>query len=1022
MKNINKFFLVIPIAVLFYSFSGFIPGIKIFNPTEVIHYNFGDDYKAAWHKVDSLVNEGLTRSALEVVEGIYKNAKTENNQPQIIKSLFYKLKFTNYTEEDSHVKVLNDVKNEIKTTSFPANAILKSILANIYWQYYQNNRYRFQQRTETVNFDNDDFQTWDLPHLIRETVKLYQASLEQSDSLKLISIKEFEDILNYGNSGQAYLRPTLFDLLAHQALSFYINDEASVTDPVYKFELNNEDDFSSAANFIDNDYTTKDSLSLKFYAIKLYQEIIEFHLDDDEKDALIDVDLARLNFVRRNSVHTEKENLYIFSIIKMEEKYNNVPYSSLISFNKAKYYYDEGVKYNASVSDAHKWEIKKALEICNTAIEKFPDTFGAQECRWLQNLIIQKSLQFQTEYGNIPDQPFRSLITYKNSNKIYIRVIPWNETFDKKEKNLNAPDLVNYYKKHKAIREWSLDLPDDNDYQQHTVEIKMPELPAGRYLILSATEKNFSYKKNAVGYSKIWVSNLSYIRRDIGNNTVQIYAVDRESGHPLANVDVDILLQKYFPDDREYRFEKVADGTTDDEGLFEFTKEENSYGNYKTILQKGSDRFESQNYYSYYYGSDPGKRRVTHFFLDRAIYRPGQVVYFKGLMLETDGKKDHEIITDHKTTVTFYDANSQKISDVTLTTNEYGTFNGQFTIPYGKIGGQYYVMNEVGSQYFRVEEYKRPKFEVKFEPVKGSYSLNDEVTATGFAKTYSGVNLNDVEVKYRVVRNVSFPYFYYAWRGYYNWYWGNNTEMEITNGVTGTDKEGKFKVEFELIPDLSIPKKTKPVFNYTVYADVVDVTSETHSAQTYVSAGYVALVASINLPEIVNNKLFEKYSVSTTNLNGQFESAKVSVDVYKLKTPSRIFRNRLWTKPDKFLLTGTDFYEIFAHDIYDEENQFFNWGKDKNVFQSSFTTSDSSYINFEDQDDWKPGKYVVTLKTKDKNGTPVELIKYFTLFDPESDKIPLREPSWIYLEQKNYEPGETAVLYIGSAEEDVKAL
>jgi len=195
MKNINRFLLFISIAVLFYSFTGLVPDIKIFNHTEVIHYNFGDDYKAAWHKVDSLVNEGLPRSALEIVEDIYKTAKEEDNQSQIIKSLFYKLKFTNYTEEDSHVKILNNVKDEINTTSFPANAILKSILANIYWQYYQNNRYRFQQRTETVNFDNNDFQTWDLPHLIREIVKLYQASLEQSDSLKLISIREFEEML-----------------------------------------------------------------------------------------------------------------------------------------------------------------------------------------------------------------------------------------------------------------------------------------------------------------------------------------------------------------------------------------------------------------------------------------------------------------------------------------------------------------------------------------------------------------------------------------------------------------------------------------------------------------------------------------------------------------------------------------------------------------------------------------------------------------------------------------------------------
>ena len=86
-----------------------------------------------------------------------------------------------------------------------------------------------------------------------------------------------------------------------------------------------------------------------------------------------------------------------------------------------------------------------------------------------------------------------------------------------------------------------------------------------------------------------------------------------------------------------------------------------------------------------------------------------------------------------------------------------GTFNGKFTIPIGKIGGQYLIANEYGSQYFRVEEYKRPKFEVKFDPIKGSYSLNDNVTVEGFAKTYSGANLNDVDVKYRVVPHSLLP-------------------------------------------------------------------------------------------------------------------------------------------------------------------------------------------------------------------------------------------------------------------------
>ncbi|MCW8803574.1 MAG: MG2 domain-containing protein, partial [Ignavibacteriaceae bacterium] len=781
MKHKNLLLLIVPFAFLFLSFSNLFPGLNLIGNGPLNKpYHFGDDYKSAWQKVDSLEQQGLTRSALEVVEEIYNAAKKDNNQPQFIKSVFYKLKYGNYIEEDSHVKIVNDVKAEIDTADFPANAILRSILANVFWQYYQNNRWRFQQRTETVNFDNEDFQTWDLPRLIREIVKYYQASLANSDELKQISIKDFKDILYYSDTQGANLRPTLFDLLAHQALSFYVNDEASVTDPVYKFVLSSEKDFSSPEDFVDVKYQTKDSLSLTFYAIQLYQDLIKFHLDDDEKDALIDIDLNRVNFLRSNSVHPEKDGLYITAITKLEKQFSNVPYSSLISFNKAQYFYAEGTKYNASVSDEYKWELKKALEICNTAIEKYPDTFGAGECRWLQNAILQKALTFQTEYGNIPEQPFRALLNYKNVNKIFIRIIPWSESLDKREKKLNSPELVQFYSSQKPTKEWSLDLPDDKDYQNHSVEIKMPLLPFGQYLILVGTDAEFTYRKNAIGYSKTWVTNISYIRKDLGNKFIQFYALNRSSGQPLANINYELFGQKYVPDAREYQFFKLESGKTNSEGGFEFKKDEYQYNNYKVVFTDGDDRFESQNYYSYRYNNEPTRRTTTFFYLDRVIYRPGQIVYFKGLMIDTDGKKDHKIISDKKSTVTFYDANHQKISDVTLTTNEYGTFNGQFTIPVGKIGGQYLISNENGSQYFRVEEYKRPKFEVKFEPVKGSYSLNDKVTTDGFAKTYSGANLNDVDVKYRVVRTTYFPYYNFRWRWYYDWYWGRNTEMEIT--------------------------------------------------------------------------------------------------------------------------------------------------------------------------------------------------------------------------------------------------
>ena len=309
-----------------------------------------------------------------------------------------------------------------------------------------------------------------------------------------------------------------------------------------------------------------------------------------------------------------------------------------------------------------------------------------------------------------------------------MRIIPWTESFDQTKNKLDAQKLYQRYASQKPIQEWSVDLPDDKDYQQHSVEIKMPALSVGQYLILVGTDPEFSYVKNAVGYSRTWITNISYIRKETGENKVLFYALDRKSGNPFSNINVEVYGQKYVPDEREYQFFKLKSGKTDGDGGFEFKKDDNQYNTYKVVFINGKDKFESQNFYSYNYQETTEKRNTTFFYLDRAIYRPGQIVYFKGLMIETDGKKDHKVVTNQTTTVTFFDANYQKITEATFTTNEYGTFNGKFTIPFGKIGGQYMISNENGSQYFRVEEYKRPKFEVKFDPVKGSYSLNDKVT------------------------------------------------------------------------------------------------------------------------------------------------------------------------------------------------------------------------------------------------------------------------------------------------------
>ena len=1006
-------------VMLFFSFTGIFNNSSHFriipNHNPKADKNSWGNNEEAWKKIDSLENKGLTRSALKIVEQVYKKSLKENNPPQIIKSLIYKLKYTNYTEENSNKIVINQIKNVIDSSSFPAKPILQSILADAYWQYYQHNRYRFMHRTETVNFNNDDFETWDLAHLLKEIINLYQLSLSNTDSLKNTPISVFTDILiRYRN--RTYLRPTLYDFLANRALDFYMNEEASVTEPVYKFELKKPDVFSPATQFIKVNFETMDSLSLKFYAANIFQDLISFHLKDSLKDPLIDIDLKRLNFMRSNSVNEYKDSLYLSALNDLEEKYSEVPFSSLILYNKAKYYTELGSQFDPEKAPQYKWEKKKAYDICDAAVKKYPGTTGAEACRALKSQILQKSLQFNVEYANIITQPFKALIQHKNVSKVYLRVIPWNESKEEETGKLYGNKLINYFKNQAPVKEWDINLPDEGDYQQHSVEVAIPELKAGYYLILVGTDKNFTYNKNAVAYGYTWITDLSYNYTNRTNNIIQFIVLDRKSGKPVSNAKVSLFRQTYDGKLSQYRTDLIQSASTNENGFCEFDRSMNRYYNLQVLIEKGNDKFRSKNIYSYYQTQDKRIVTKTFFFLDRAIYRPGQTIFFKGLMIETDGKKENKLKTNTATTVTFYDVNSQKISELKLRTNDYGTFDGKFIAPSGVLNGTMTIRNESGVQSFRVEDYKRPQFEVKLNNVKGNYSLNDTVNISGFAKTYSGVNLDNAVVKYRVVRKAVVPYYWWYW-------WQNKPDLEITNGAVKTNNEGEFNFNFQLVPDLSYSKKENIIFNYTVYVDVVDITGETHSSQTNVSAGYISLIADIQIPGNINKLDKNKYKITSTNLSGQFQPSKFNFKIFKLKEPKRIFRKRLWEKSDQFILSKEEFYKLFPHDIYNDEDKIYNWDKGKQVFETSFLTTDSSTLNINDEiKKWDTGSYLLTINTKDKNGTPIELKKYFTLFDPASDKVPVNTADWFTELKTSVEPGETAELLIGSAEENVKVL
>jgi hypothetical protein len=315
------------------------------------------------------------------------------------------------------------------------------------------------------------------------------------------------------------------------------------------------------------------------------------------------------------------------------------------------------------------------------------------------------------------------------------------------------------------------------------------------------------------------------------------------------------------------------------------------------------------------------------------LYRPGQVVYFKGIIIDSDGES-HELKSEHRTTVILYDANRRKISEVSLTSNEHGSFSGNFTLPSDVLTGNFQLSNENGSVSFSVEDYKLPRFEVTFDTLREIYKLGETLSITGQAVAYAGNPISNAEVRFRVTRQARFPFRDF----YYRHIFPSGPPTEILNGIAQTDDEGKFTITFVAAPDLSIPQKNNPVFIFNVMADVTDIQGETQSGSTSIGVGYKALLLSTEVAAKVNRNDFEGFVIKATNLNGQDQVVGGELTVSRLKQPGKVLRPRNHTRPDRFVMDKATHDRMFPLDVYDNEDDPSSWEIERQVYSTEFNT------------------------------------------------------------------------------------
>ncbi|HEV7379702.1 MAG TPA: MG2 domain-containing protein, partial [Dyadobacter sp.] len=703
-------------------------------------------YNKQWKQVEDFVSKGLPDSALEEVKTIYQTAKRDKDQAQVIKATVYMANLQNENREHNAVLSIAELEKEITTSQEPAKSVLTSLLATSYYRYYQNNRWRLYQRTQTADFKKDDIETWGTADFHAQISSLYLQSLQNEKLLQQTKLETYDAIITKGTVRK--LRPTLFDLLAFKALDYFASNERDIKKPAYAFEINTASAFDPAADFIHRKFDTKDSSSLEHEALVIYQTLLAFHANDKEPDALIDADIARLQFVKGKSVHPEADQLYYMSMNHLAQQYASTPAAAQAWYLTALWHEEKGSRYNAQTDSSNRFERVKAVTILKKVIKENPDTEGGINAFNTLNMIQEKSFQFQVETINVPDAPFRVLVNYTNASQLHFRLIKATDKLKTElqndKNNIFRSLLVNA----PSIRNWKQALPETKDYQKHAVEIKVDALPVGEYLLVAGTSENFTDGKSAIGSMLFNVSNISYLSR--GND---FFVLDRSTGQPLAGAHVQVWNQIYNNTTYEYTLQKGEAYTTDKNGFFKRQQEANRKGNqnFRLEINYKKDRLFNDNViYRYYdYGSARQTNEARFFvFTDRSIYRPGQTVHYKGIVAGKD-----QVISGQQVSVVLQNVNREEVAKVSATTNEYGTFSGKFQLPQGVVNGEFSIVTDQKHHFnFRVEEYKRPKFYVDYEPVKITYQVNDSIQINGNANAYAGNTISSATVKYRVLR------------------------------------------------------------------------------------------------------------------------------------------------------------------------------------------------------------------------------------------------------------------------------
>lgn len=967
------------------------------------------NFDAEWQRIDKLNQEGKYRSALTAAESLYEKADQLDATDTKLKALFHRVNYLQILEERESMAVVELLRSELDKKQSPAfHAVAAHLLGRMIYTYANNNSYQLNERTGLLELEANwekPLAEWSLNALYKTGTDYLLSAVEQARIAKT-SLSKLPSIYEKGENLSDRI-PDLYTAIVHLTLDELGSGYANLPEPVYAFNPDADLLFKKLKDFTKAKVETKDTEGLNYRRFRLYQQLLADQTTDrKQRAALVYTNLKRLEWAYQLTGDYEAYDEALKSFYTVAPKYTG---AGMILMTRANLQMDQPA-LGQNPDDKEKFHALRALQLAEEVIKKYPDTQAEILARQLIERIKQPSLSVQVEEYLLPNQHNLASLNYQNVEKVYYRI--YKKDFEpKQDRDYLEPKDIRRLARKEADYSGVVQIAANDDYLQHSTEFALPALVAGQYRLLLSASPDFDNTKGITLYKKLAVTNLATIiigEKDKGISML----VERQSGAAIPNAKITL-----YPNHNRSR-NGLGDPvyrTTDKLGRFELPVTNNRYTNTLLVVEHGQDKMAQTIYHSNY-RSHSRPNESVHFFLDRGLYRPGQTLYAKGLAVKYDEDRSPSLLKNRNFTVFLNDANGQRVGEQEVKTDTYGAFNLSFLLPESGLNGHYNIHAAIGgNSSFRVEAYKRPRFEVTFDEYSKAIEAGTEVTISGKALGFAGPPVEGGKVTYRVVRETAS-----YWYAYGN---GANVEAVLATGTTTTNEDGCFDITFKVkVPQNNNgPAWRRPHYRFVVYADVADQTGETHAAKTAVSLKSKTPAVTITIPSTIDKAKATEQQVEVIYESTDDQATKIpaTIRIDALRHPDPAVVKRYWTIPDRPTMSKSDFKKKFPLYAYEKTRQQDEWPLKRGIK----VPGSNREIELGKDDNFSiptakfdVGHYLITLSYPDGEGGTAKTVKYFSVFDSEEGKLPKGQAFMLSANKTIVLAGETAQLKLLTAD------